>query len=182
MTGIELATVATYASIASAAITAVSAISQGQASKAAGDRNAAIAARNAEIARANGAANAEAERKDVARRIGAQVAGYGASGVAFEGTPLDVLGETAENGEKDVQNTLYQAELRAIGFNDESSFQTFKGNTAQTAGFFGAGGALLKGIGDYAEKNAGSASTTLTTSTPALGKGVSPSNAPGTPF
>jgi hypothetical protein len=168
MTGIELGVIAgtavtlgDAALVAGTLVTALSAIQQGRAAKKAGDRNAAVAARNAEIARANGAANAEAERKDVARRIGAQVAGYGASGVAFEGTPLDVLGETAENGEKDVQNILYQAELRAIGFNDESSFQQFKGNQAQTAGFFGAGGALLKGVGDYGEKK--SASKDLTT-------------------
>lgn len=135
--------------IASAVIGAVSAIQQGQAAKAAADFNTQVANQNATLSRQNAAAVAQQQARENYLRIGAITAAQGHSGGTEAGSVLDVIGDTAMQGELQKQNIIYQGELQARGYGNTSALETFKGDSAVTSSYYKAGGALLQGAGDY---------------------------------
>ena len=122
---------------------AVGAIQQGQAASAAASANAQIAQRNATLARATAAQDAAAQDRQNRQRLGAIAANIGASGVAAAGTPIDILAESARQGELDKQTILFRGELRALGFQDNAALERNRGANARRTGFFRAGSALL---------------------------------------
>lgn len=132
-----------------AGFTAVSAIQQGQAAKKTGQYNAAVATRNAGIARDQAGADAAAQQRLAVQKIGAARAGYAASGVTAEGSPLDVLSMSAANAELDKQNILYKGELRAMGYKESGALDLARGKAAATKGFVNAGAALFGAAGNY---------------------------------
>ena len=79
-------------------------------------------------------------REQAGRVTGAQIAGYGRSGVLLEGSPLRQIVETAQKSEEDVfwkrYNLKQRVKQRALGVPPDTS--------AGTA--FGIGGSLLTGI------------------------------------
>src|SRR4051812_29875151 len=102
--------------IASTAVSVIGAIQQGAAAKQAGDYNAAIGRRNAQIAIDQSAADEARQRRVTDQQIGQIRANYGASGVDMgEGSPLEVLGISAMNGELDAQTIRYHGRLKSIG-------------------------------------------------------------------
>jgi hypothetical protein len=135
-----------YIMAASAAVSAIGAIQQGKAAKAAADYNATISIQNAQIARADAAAMAGQQDRENYLRLGAIRAAQGKSGGEVgEGSVLDVLGDTAAQGELEKQNIIYQGEQRARGFTNTATLDTFSGKQAQTAGYMKAGSELLSG-------------------------------------
>jgi hypothetical protein len=135
-----------YIMAASAAVSAIGAIQQGKAQKAAADYNATINIQNAQIARADAAAMAQQQDRENYLRLGAIRAAQGKSGgVANEGSVLDVLGDTAAQGELEKQNILYQGEQRARGFTNTAALDTFSGKQAQRSSYMKAGSELLSG-------------------------------------
>lgn len=130
-----------------AGIAAAGAIQQGQAAKAAAKRNAAIADRNGAISRDLALRDANAQTKEGRRRIGSMRAGYAASGVTLEGSPMDVIEDSAASIELDRLNILYKGELAALGYSDESESATMRGKQAQTESYFRASSALMQGAG-----------------------------------
>jgi hypothetical protein len=75
--------------------------------------NAAVARQQAEIARRNAAYQAYLIERKKRILMGSQEAAYAASGVTPEGTPLDVLAETARQAELDKLMALYAGETGA---------------------------------------------------------------------
>lgn len=152
MTGVELAvigstaiTLGDVALVAGALAGAAGAISSGRAARQAAEQNALAAERNARISRQQARAEAEAQQRDARRRVGAARAAYGASGVTLEGSPLDVLEESASLAELDKQQILYNGELRAMGYTDTASLDRAGGRNAERQGYFGAASTLLLG-------------------------------------
>lgn len=131
--------------IISTAFSVIGAISGARAESNAAKFNAAQAERNAQVARSNAAADAQAQSRDARRRIGAARAAYGAAGVSLEGSPLDVLEQSAAEAEMDKMNILYKGELQAMGYEDTAALNRSRAKDAQTAGIFGAGKAVLTG-------------------------------------
>lgn len=86
----------------------------------------------------NEAIRVEAEAREKARRmrienerlLGKQKAGYGASGVTSEGSPLLVMSETAGALELALQDELYKADVEASGFRNKASMERFAGQYA----------------------------------------------------
>ena len=135
-----------YIMAATAVVGAVSAIQQGKAAKAADDFNANIASQNAQIARADAAAQAVQADREQYMRFGAIRAAQGkAGGAAGAGSVLDVLADNAMQGELERQNIIYQGEQRARGYSNTASLDTFAGKNAQTSGYMKAGTELLSG-------------------------------------
>ena len=131
---------------ASAAISAVSAIQQGKAARAAADYNATIELQNAQIARADAAAQAQQQDRENYLRLGAIRTAQGkAGGAANEGSILDVLGDQAAQGEMEKQYILYQGEQRARGFTNTATLDAFSGRNAERSGYLKAGSELLSG-------------------------------------
>lgn len=132
--------------IASAVVSAYGAIQQGKAAQAAGDYNATINAQNAEIARADARAQAEQVKRENYLRLGSIRAAQGKSGgAANEGSVLDVLGDTAAQGELERQNVIYEGEQRARGYLNTGALEQYKGDTARTGSYYKAGSELLSG-------------------------------------
>ena len=131
--------------LASAAVSAAGSIAQGNAAKSAANYNAAVARQNADIARANATADADRQREQAGRLAGRQRAATGASGITPEGSPLDVMADSALSAELDALTTQYRGELQARSYGQDATLQGMRGSAAQEAGYIGAGSALLSG-------------------------------------
>jgi len=94
----------------------------------------------AKARQAEEAARVEAEqhKKKLKATLATQRAGYGYGGVRMEGSPLLVQMETEAEGLKDLENILKKGGLAAEGYR-------YKGEQAETAGYYGAGSSLLTG-------------------------------------
>lgn len=129
------------------AVAAYGAIQQGRAAAEAANFNRENALRNARISREQAARDAEAQGRRSRKIIGAMRAGYGASGITLEGSPLDVLEESAATAELDRQNIIYRGELRAMGYTDTAALEGMRADSAMESAYYGAGSAILMGAG-----------------------------------
>lgn len=145
MSGFEIAM------IAGTAMSAISSIQQGQAAQQAGQYNAAIAQQNAAASRQQAEANAAAQQRKARMQIGAMRAGYGASGVGIEGSPLDVIESSATLAELDRQNILYGGEMKSTGYESTAGLELMRGSAAETQGLMSAGSTLLSAYGNYSK-------------------------------
>lgn len=150
--GPEIAIIAT---VASSAISAVGAIQQGSAQKAAADYNAAVARNNAIAARQQASAEAERQERQMRLRRGANIAKAAASGVALEGSVLDLFEDNAIEEEIDRLSIFYQGEINANNFEANATLDDMRGQAAKQASYFSAAGTLLggtaKAAGIYAD-------------------------------
>lgn len=135
-----------YLMYAAAAVSAYAAVQQGQAAKATGKYNAAIAEQNATLAREESLKMAQQQERENYMRLGAIRAAHGKSGgEAGAGSVLDVIGDAASQGEMQRQHILYAGELKARGYNSTATLDRFQGKNAETAGYLTAGSELLSG-------------------------------------
>ena len=118
---------------------------QGEAAEQAGQFNAAVATRNSQVAVDQSNMDAERQRRETAQRQGVIRAGYGASGITVEGSPLDILESSAALGELDRQTILYKGKLRAQGYTDTATLDVMGGENAQTQAGYKAGNELFNG-------------------------------------
>lgn len=130
---------------ASTAIGAVSAISQGNAAAAADRYNAQMADQNAVAAQQQAEASAAIQKEQSRKAIGASVAAYGGSGFTVEGTPLDILANSASTAERDRQNILYKGQLQAAGYQSQAELDRASASNAETSGYMSAAGILVGG-------------------------------------
>ena len=98
--------------------------------------NAKVARMNAEIARQQGIAAVEAQQRQAARAMGSMRAAYGASGVQMEGSPVDVLVDSARNAELDRLTVQYNYALKAVGYEAESKLDLLGAKSARTSSYF----------------------------------------------
>lgn len=144
-------TAAAVATVAAAGVSAAGSISAGNSAKKAYDYNAQVSRERAQSELDAAAAEAMQIRTDVARKMGDAKAAYGASGVVLgSGSPLDVMSDLATQGELSTQLRLYEGKLRAKSAIEQANLDTMQGKAAQTAGYYGAAGSLLGGIGKVA--------------------------------
>ena len=130
----------------SGGIQALGAVRQGQAAAASADYNAKVAEQNAQIANAQGNAAVEAQQRDAQRRMGAAVAAYGASGVQLsDGSPMDVLEESARNSALDAATLKYNYKLRSMGFQNQANLYSAQSGFATTAGELNAWSSVASG-------------------------------------
>lgn len=135
--------------IGSAVIGAVGAIQQGKATAAAANHNAQVAEQNAKTAREMAQADVEAKARDQQRHFGAMRAAYGANGLAFEGSALDVFEDQLYDAELDKRLISYKGELRARGYEEEAVNKRMEASAAKSAGFIGALSAGFKAGSSY---------------------------------
>lgn len=150
-----------WVAVAATAISALGTLKQGREANAAAQYNSQIQQRNASIAMNQAGADAEAQNRHARQVLGAARAGYGASGVTLEGSPLDVLEMSATNAELDRQNILYKGRVRAAGYQSAAGLSEFEGNQAQDASYIRASSVLLNGGSRiYSSSKAGSSIAT----------------------
>lgn len=138
-----------YIMAATAAVSTVAAVRQGQAAANAAQFNSDVALRNAAISDAQGQAAVEAQQRDAQRRIGSAVAAYGASGVQLsEGSPTDVLAESARMAALDAATLRYNYRLKGLGLQTQASLDSANASNSRTAAVLNGLGAGLKGASD----------------------------------
>ncbi len=170
-----LALIAPYVMMAGTGISAVSGIVQGgtqaEAARAQGEayRSQGEASRyNAAVARQQGVAIQQAaafeedkQRKKGLQLLGTQQALYGKAGVTMEGTPLEVMSQTAADIEKEILGTRYNYDVqrwRTLSEADQYDYMAGRqdylakvakksAGYASTAGWLKGGTSLLTGLG-----------------------------------
>lgn len=156
-----LAALAPIASAVSGVVGAIGAIQAGNAQAAASEynarvseRNQAVAEQNRQIAVRTAEIDAEDKRRENRRQLGAIRAAYGSSGLEMAGSPLDVLEDSAIEMELDAQRIEYEGRMRsregalqALGYSEDARLSRMQGKAAKTAGYIGAAGSLLGGVG-----------------------------------
>lgn len=129
---------------------AVGSLLEGESKAHAADYNAQVAIQNSRLAAAQGQAAVEAQQRDAARKIGAAVANYGASGVQVDsGSPLDVLADSARMSELDRLTIQYNASLKAMGYDLQARMSQLESRSARTSAVLNAVGAGVQGYTMY---------------------------------
>ena len=82
------------------------------------------------------------------QQIGQLRANYGASGVAIEGSPLDLLEQSARNAELDRLTIINQGALQATAYRNQAALDRSQGRSALASGGISAAGTLLQTAGD----------------------------------
>lgn len=124
-------------------VQAVGQISQGVSASEAASYNAGVARRSATVARQQAEADAAMQQAQATQILGSQRAGYAASGIAMEGSALDVLYNSASVAERDRQNILYKGALKAQGYEDQAALESARASSLLLSGYMNAGSGLL---------------------------------------
>jgi len=137
---------------AAAAISAYGAYQQGQAAKQAAKFNANVAQQNAAAARANSLMQQQQQQRENYKRLGALRVAQAAAGGTAEGSFLDVLGESAAQGELERQNIAFRGEMEARGYTNTATLDLMQGKQAAKAGTTAATGEITKGVGQVLQR------------------------------
>lgn len=147
-----LAALSAATTVIGTGVSALGAMQQGNAQKAAADYNAKV--ERVQAQNVQNQAQAQAQQQDQAnrRRMGEAAAAYGAAGVDMEGSPLSVMMDLGAQGELSKRLILYKGTVDAQSAMAQAGIDTATGQNAATAGLTKAGGTLLTGFGNTAQK------------------------------
>ena len=120
--------------------------------------NAKVAQRQAQAAKMQAQFEEDRLRDKAARTMGSARAAYGKSGVLMEGSPLDVMAQSATDAEMDALALRWGGNLRANNYRAQARMDESEGNAALWGGFARAGTSLLTGASKWGGKT-GLAST-----------------------
>lgn len=127
------------------ALSTLGQVQQGREEHQAGLYNARIAEIMARDAEERGLREEEQYRAQVHKLQGRARASLGAKNVELSGSPLDILTETAEIGERDALQIRQNSEREAFGLRSQGAEAMRRGKQAKKGSLFGAVGTLLTG-------------------------------------
>lgn len=154
------------AAVASGVMGGISSYQQGKAQQAqyeyqakVAEDNARIAQNNANLERQQGIEEARLQRMKAMQSVGKQQAAMAANGLdVTQGTPLDVIEDTAAMGELDSLQTRYNYERKALSYevqannyNNQANLDFFAGQNAYSAGKMNAISSGLNGLASTAK-------------------------------
>lgn len=152
------------ASIASTAIGVTATIVQTKQQKAIANYKRQVNEQNAKASREVAQAKIENQRRQAKFTYGTQLARLGGMSALAEGSPLDIMGQSAGQQEYDNMVTEYEGEVQAIQFQQEAALNKYEADIAQYNMGFNIANQVAKGIA--------SASTSLLDGADRLGNGV----------
>ena len=120
-------------------------LNQAQSQAAANEYNAKVAEQNASLARQQSIEQERQVRIQSRKQLGDIRSSYAASGVSIEGSPLDILEESAATAELDALTVRHGGEVKARAFESEAAINRFSAKQARIGGYLGAASTLLKG-------------------------------------
>jgi hypothetical protein len=129
--------------VAGAVGSVVSGMAAAQASRAQADAYRDQAAREREQA----AFNSQQQEHKAIKLISTQRTSYLAAGVSLYGTPMDVLDDTTQQSDLDVQAIKYNGEIKARNFDMQARALDVKAQGQEVGGAIGAISPLIKGVG-----------------------------------
>jgi hypothetical protein len=145
--------------IVGAAMTAAGAINTAATNKNVADYNAKVGRQNATTVEQQAQVQAQIQSRRAYLQQGQAIAGYAANGGATsEGSPLEILQQSAQNAEADRQNIIYNGQVKATSLRNGASLDDYSGDAAMTTGYLSAAGALAGGA---AKAYSGGAGTTI---------------------
>lgn len=148
MTPGVMAAVSAVTTVASTAFSIANAQAQASNQSAWANYNAAVARNQAEQAKLEAEASAERKDQEWNALISKQRALLGAAGVDMStGTPLEVLGKSAEEQELDRRIILWKGENAASQYGSQASIYSGQAANARAAGTAAVGQSLLTGAG-----------------------------------
>lgn len=165
MTGVEIAAAA---AVAASAVAAYSSVQAGQAQNKMAKYNAQVAEQQAKAQRDAAAYQADRAREQAAKNRSAQRVAAAASGVTPEGSPLELLGDTAAMDEMNALVIKYNGEVGASQSESRATLDRMQGRQAVTSSYLSAGSSLLSGASKASQIY--STAPTTTTTTPQTGK------------
>lgn len=150
-----LAIVGAVAAVAGTGVAVYSAYQQSEAQAQAAKYNRQAALN--EAAQAEDAAKAEAnqQREQYRRIIGANRAAVGASGVEETGSPLLVMADNAAQAELNARMTEYAGQVRGTSARTQAELYRVTGANARTAGALSMAGTALTGAANLADRGYG---------------------------
>jgi len=132
--------------IAGGVISAMGAIQAANAQAASAQYNAKVAESNRRAALRQTQVAVEDKQAENRRQLGSIRAAYGASGLMLDGSPLDVLEDTAQEQAFDVAKIRYKGKMQAEGYSEQAALYRLEAKSAKRAGWIGAGSALIGGL------------------------------------
>ena len=140
--------------VAGTAMQAASAIQEGNAMAAAEKANASLAELQASQVRQSGAYEESQISRAKRQTLATQRARYAKSGVLItEGSPIEVMADTAAQYEKDILATRYNTEVEARRYEYESKYRRQMASRYKTMGYTKAAGTVLLSAGSaFAKK------------------------------
>lgn len=142
---------AAVAVIASAVIAAGTAAYSGEQSRKVSSYNADIANRQAEEARKKAEFQEQREREKNEALLQRQRLAFDVAGVTSEGSPTNLLMDTAKKMELDALAIRYGGVSSGAALEAEAQLQRMRGKTAQQTGWWNAGSSLLSGATSVAK-------------------------------
>ena len=133
--------------MAGAAISAYGAIQQGQQAKKAADYNAQLRTRDSRVALDQANQEAQQVRWAGQRAQGSLLAGYGASGVTGDGSPMDVLAASVSQAKLDEETVLYKGRMKSMGYESDAALNRVQGKNAVQQSQLQAASYLIGGAG-----------------------------------
>lgn len=137
-----------------AAISAVGTIASAAAQSASYKAQAQYAERQSQMALQQGAYESGRMRDRTTRQIANMRAQYLSSGIALEGSPADVIADSATQASLDEQAVKYSAQVRSDNYAFEGRLARANAKSAMMGGFLGAAGAIVGGLSQQVQINA----------------------------
>lgn len=128
-------------------VTAYGQIQQGKSQAAMAKYNAKLAKRSAKEAKDSAEYEAKQKRRETARFIGKQRALYGKAGVTIEGSPLEIVQETAAQGEMDALMIERGYAQQGAAYLSQAKLAEMRARNYKRQGYYAAGSTLLTGGG-----------------------------------
>ncbi len=136
-------------------------IVQGQQTSSLLDNHAREQRQNATLAVQAAQYNANRQQILSGKRIGAETAAFGASGVTMDsGSVLSVLGDSAASAELDRLNIIHGGDVRAINYQNQASLDEYAAKNALQASYWNAASSIAMGGSKAFGSGSGKTSTT----------------------
>jgi hypothetical protein len=141
--------------IISGFVGAVGSLQEAGARSQAAEYNADVAARNALAVREQTRSSIIDKTVETRRQLGQLRAAYGANGMMFSGSALDVLQDSATEASYDIAKMKYVGRLKEIGYQDERKLARMERKAVRTAGYMGAATSVLSGFSQALSQSPG---------------------------
>lgn len=133
--------------LGSTALGVTSAVVQGNQQKAIANYQRQVNEQNAKASREAAQAKIENQRRAAKFTYGTQLARLGGMGALAEGSPLDIMGQSAGQQEYDNMVTEYEGEVQAIQFQQQAVLNKYEADIAQYNMGLNITNQVLKGAG-----------------------------------
>lgn len=164
--------IAAVSIIAATAIGVTSSVMQTNQQKAMSNYQRQVNKQNAKASREAAQAKIENQRRQAKFTYGTQLARLGGMGALAEGSPLDIMGQSAGQQEYDNMVTEYEGEVQAIQFQQQAALNKYEHDVADYNLGLNVTSQVVKGVGAIGSSILGAAGGLGSGAAGSLGSGI----------